>query len=172
MERNSVWESRNHKWVRDGVIDMEVHHPELGWIPYSAHQDDDDTLALFMDGVEAIGPYAGPAPDPVGPSLEELRAKTSIRKSDLLYQLHKPLGLITADDAMAAVVSGKIPPIFEPLLAKMDPDQRLFIELEFAGESRVARSWPVLESFAAAIYGSRGPAVLDALFGIGEMPNG
>lgn len=170
-DRNSVWESRNHVWVRKGVIDMEIKHPEQGWIPFSAHEDDDETLALYMDGVEALGEYTGlPTPQEIE-TLKGLRDKASIRKTDLLFKMHSQLRLISEEDAMAAATSGVIPPIFEPLLEKYTPEQRLYLKMEFAGENRVARTWPVLDTFARAIYGDRADAVLDGLFGIREMPD-
>jgi len=169
-DRNSVYESRDHRWVDPDTIDMDINHPELGWIPYSAREDDEEALALFMDGKAVLGDYTGP-PAPPSLDLQEIRSRTSMRKMDLLFKMHTDLGIISEEDAMAAVTSGVIPPVFNPIMEKYSPQQQLYVKMEFAGENRVARTWQALEVFARAIYGDRADAVLDGLFGIREMPD-
>lgn len=38
---------RNAKQRASGVIDCEIEHHELGWLPYTAREDDDSTLQVY-----------------------------------------------------------------------------------------------------------------------------
>jgi len=56
-------EIKNPQWVDSGstMIDMEINHPEFGWIPFTANPNDVEALgrALYAEAVAgAFGPIA------------------------------------------------------------------------------------------------------------------
>lgn len=61
--RNPVYSLADHS-----MIDMEINHPSLGWIPFSASRNDTEGLSpLFYEAAMAagnIGPYTAPPPPP------------------------------------------------------------------------------------------------------------
>lgn len=159
-------ERRNARWTGPASIDTEVKHPKLGWIPTTLLEGDPEVAELFETVKAELGEYTGPAPAPQI-DLEKARKEASARKVDLLMALHYDLKLISEEEAISAATTGQIPAAFAGLLDGLDPRERLKIRLEFANESRVARTWPILEMFARSIYGEQGPFVLDSLFGVG-----
>ncbi|WP_420959371.1 hypothetical protein [Brucella sp. IR073] len=67
-------EYRNARFVGDGVIDVEVNHPALGWVPFTALVSDIEPfgaeLYYFLLGRSDVAPYVPPPP----PTPDELRA--------------------------------------------------------------------------------------------------
>jgi len=60
---------RNPIYTADGAIDCEIEHPDYGWIPFTAREDDAekhgrDLFAALTDA-GGIAPYVPPEPDPI-----------------------------------------------------------------------------------------------------------
>ena len=68
-------ETRNLIYNEFGTVDMEINHPDHGWIPFTA--DPADSVQLGQDlYAEAIAGDHGPIAAYVGPTAEELLAAT------------------------------------------------------------------------------------------------
>ena len=172
-DRNSIYESRGHHWSSPTTIDMEFNHPAYGWIPTTTAEYDEETLALFLDGLEAIGPNTGEPPPPAQLSEEQLtqaRATKTIGKPELIYALVNDLKLISEEEGLQAAKSGDIPSAFAPIFEAMSPQDKLMAKLKWAGDANLSRNNPLLVTFAQAVYGSNADNILDAIFGIGEAP--
>ena len=50
-----IKEIRNPAYNARGDIDLEINHPEFGWIPYSLHPDDSDNTIDNADLLNLIG---------------------------------------------------------------------------------------------------------------------
>lgn len=60
-------EFRNPQWNRHGTIDVELNHPELGWIPFTASDKDPATAEVYAEALK--GPIEPLAPEVI----EQLR---------------------------------------------------------------------------------------------------
>lgn len=58
---------RNPRYLVDGVIDVEIDHPEFGWIPFGASPNDCEQYGrdLFarIENDGNIAPYVEPTPE-------------------------------------------------------------------------------------------------------------
>lgn len=72
-------EFRDPVFTANGYIDMEINHPDYGWIPFTASPDDTEPhgQVLFDAAQDVAAEYVPPEPAP-GPTLEELRAKAEL----------------------------------------------------------------------------------------------
>lgn len=168
MGNNAVLDLRNPKWFRAGAINAEVNHPRLGWVPITLIEGDEETLAVYMDAVEMIGPYPedGPAIPPDSQLLAGARARASMGKPELLFGLARTLNLISDEEAKAAVKTGEVPSVFSPLLAALPEDERFKLELKWAGDAEISRMNPAIVLMASSLYGEQADQVLDSLFGV------
>jgi hypothetical protein len=79
-------EIRNAKYNELGSIDCEIQHPDYGWIPFTASEDDAEThgKAIFETLKDSAAPYVPPPP----PTEEELQ---SIADRERIAELKKLL---------------------------------------------------------------------------------
>lgn len=74
-------EIRNVKYNKQGTIDCEIDHPELGWIPFTASPDDVEQhgkdIHAFLIESENIAAYVVPAKTTVQIEQELTNAKES-----------------------------------------------------------------------------------------------
>lgn len=157
-------ESRNHKWVSPGVIDMEIHHQTLGWIPYTAVDGDESSQAFFDYAFGLLGPF----PEVFAPVVSETsRAEAALPKADLLFKLARDLKVISDAEAVASAKSGEIPGALAVALSTMADDEQLRAQLSWASAQQIGRLDPLLTRWAGAAYGDASEQVLDSLFGLG-----
>lgn len=75
-------EYRNPTYNAFGTIDLEVNHPEFGWIPFTAAPDDEASKALFtLAAAGEVAPYV-----PYVPSTEELADAARYQRNQLLAE--------------------------------------------------------------------------------------
>ena len=70
-------EFRNAKYFNETIIDCEINHPELGWLPFSCHPEDTGST---VDVVKLYEKLKASNPEPYVPPTEEeiLTEKASI----------------------------------------------------------------------------------------------
>lgn len=75
---------RNPIYIKNGLIDCEIHHSVYGWIPFTCDPNDKgaqfDTAALFAEMKPHAAPYVPPPP----PTTEELAADVRAERNRLL----------------------------------------------------------------------------------------
>lgn len=77
-------ECRNPQYNAQGTIDLELNHPEFGWIPFTASADDSEELGrdLFARAVAGefgpVEPYVAPVPTPEQILAEKKRQRQAI----------------------------------------------------------------------------------------------
>lgn len=130
-------EFRNARYLKDGRIDCEVNHPQLGWIPFTASIDDPDAKGrrVFVSIVEA-GAAEAYTPPPA-PSHDELMSVWREKASCSMLSLQDHLidiGLFEGAEAASQ---------------NIDPKWR--IRWEARGGVDVSRSNPLLDQFAGMI---------------------
>lgn len=83
-------EYRNPKFNRVGTIDVEINHPTLGWIPFTANPADPETLGrvIYATLIKGdVAPYEAPPPVPepvpVKSEVELLREELTRLKTEL-----------------------------------------------------------------------------------------
>lgn len=55
-------EGRAARWIDATTIDLEVRHPEIGWIPYTARQADPEPIGRAIFEAAAAGEFGPIAP--------------------------------------------------------------------------------------------------------------
>jgi len=89
-------QARNPKANSAGSIDLEIEHPTLGWIPFTASPDDTephgrDLYARAVAGtLGPIAPYVPPppAPAPVPQAVSRFQARAALHLAGLLDQVN------------------------------------------------------------------------------------
>lgn len=78
-------EFRNPKFTKEGRIDIELNHPEYGWIPFTADPDDVEQHCrdLYAAALE-VGPAAYEPPPPPVLSNEEMEEIVRAERDRLL----------------------------------------------------------------------------------------
>ena len=61
-------EFRNAKYINETIIDCEINHPELGWLPFSCHPEDTGST---VDVVKLYEKLKASNPEPYVPPTEE-----------------------------------------------------------------------------------------------------
>ena len=97
-----MYKFRNPKYTADGRIDVEIDHPDLGWVPFTIDPSEQPVMQQ-----QALS--AGPAPHvPYVPTLVEKRAESALPFSDLVSALVSA-NVITLAEAKAWAKDGKLP---------------------------------------------------------------
>lgn len=122
---------RNPKHNHFGGIDMEVDHPQFGWIPFTAHPD--DTEARGRDLYEAALPSAAPA-DPV-PEPEVIMPALTPRQ---LWLAALTAG-VTKDSVLQHVDQIE------------DPEEREWLRIELLEANSFMRTHPAIDMLAVMI---------------------
>jgi len=87
-----MMEWKNPVWNGTGGIECEVKHPEFGWIPFTAREDDVEAHGreLFAAMQDVAAPYAPPSPEQLlewereGMIVSRLQAKVALSEAGLL----------------------------------------------------------------------------------------
>ena len=82
-------EYRNPTYNQFGGIDLEVNHPQLGWIPFTASADDPEEYGRNLFAAASAGdvaPYV-PAPAPVPDRVTARQFKLQLLAAGLLDQV-------------------------------------------------------------------------------------
>lgn len=92
---------RNVAFNAQGTIDLEVEHPTLGWIPFTASPDDPEQYGRDLYAAALTGAYgiigAFTPPPPV--TIEQLRARASLTRMEFFTAL-EGIGIYDAVWAM------------------------------------------------------------------------
>ena len=138
-------EIRNPIYTSSGLIDVEINHPKLGWVPFTASPSDPEAHGrVIYDAALAMAPAAYKAPPLPDPAtvLYANRAKQSLSRRQTFIGMHR-MGLITAQEAVAGAKDGTVPAALEPIFAAMpDPDQT-DARITFATFTRAERLDPM-----------------------------
>jgi len=87
-------EYRNPTYNADGTIDVEINHPDYGWIPFTASPDDtephgrqifEDLKAEAAEYVEPEPPE--PQPEPVPQTISRFQARAALHQAGYLAQM-------------------------------------------------------------------------------------
>lgn len=136
--------ARNPIYTADGAVDLELEHPQYGWIPFTASPDDLEAHSreLYARAIAGefgpVAPYVPAPPPPPAPPVVPTRVEMAQARLALLQE-----GLL--DDVEAAMSS-------------MPRDAQ--IEWEF--RSHVVRNSPLVTALAAQLH--LNDTQLDALF--------
>lgn len=68
---------RNPRFTASGAVDVEVEHPEFGWIPFTASPDDPEEhgRTLFHASKDTAAPYVPPPPEQQRAAMPDLTAR-------------------------------------------------------------------------------------------------
>lgn len=82
--------ARNPKHNAAGTVDLEIEHPDYGWIPFTASPNDAAGAELYAQalagGFGPVGPYVAPPVVPPTPAqTEALRSAAYRTESDPLF---------------------------------------------------------------------------------------
>lgn len=144
-------EYRNPEFVRsdNSMIDMEINHPEYGWIPFSATETDIDARsvgpALFQAAFSAAAAFV-PPPEPTDEEKRAAMPNVSARQLRLTL-IRNGFSLSAIDAAIAALPEGQV-------------KDEAVVEWEYAYEFQ--RISPTLNNIAAALGIS--PVQIDAMW--------
>lgn len=88
---------RNPKYNEHGTIDCEIEHPQHGWIPFTADQNDVEQIGRDVYAQAVSGNVAPYTPKPTNPQ-EETQKLAALRRAELnrkkdIDQLWETLGL-------------------------------------------------------------------------------
>lgn len=148
---------RNARLVNDGMIECEIKHASLGWIPFGAIEGED---GLSGEVFAAAAPTATDARDPAA-GLVEARAQMRMSRRQLLIGL-ADMGWITEAEAIAAAGTGAMPAAVETAISVLDPDSQVRARITWAAMSEARRLDPLVALLAAAQ--GVGNAAVDAFF--------
>lgn len=140
-------EYRNARIIWDNLINCEINHPTLGWIPFTANPNDTnaafDVVALHQtmsEDPETI-PWDGQPPPALVPA--------SITRRQCAIQL-MVLGIINGDEAVAMAQNGTPPIAVQTYLDALPTEtERVMAKIDFAA-SNYYRSNPLIDAILAA----------------------
>lgn len=129
MVKSVMMRVKNPRYNASGTVDLEIEHPTLGWIPFTAAPDDPKQHGRDLHA-EAIAEKFGPiaeyvAPQPTAPSVVTMRqARLALANA----------GLLAGVDAFIANMT--------------DPAQKEAAQIEWGYAQTVRRDHPLLIAFA------------------------
>lgn len=135
---------RNARLVRPGVIECEIWHPPLGWLPFAAIEG-----ASGIPG-EVFAAAAATAQDAQDEATElaAARAKMRMSRRQLLIGLRER-GWISEAEAIAAATTGAMPAAVEAAIGALDADARVRARITWAAMSEAQRIDPLVGLLAA-----------------------
>lgn len=154
---------RNPRYLPNGAIDCEIHHPDLGWIPFTASADDIEPHGREIYATaRALGPAAHvPPPEP---SPEDLlaaeRAGMRLTFSQLLIGLVAEGWISEAEGE--AWLAGELPASVITLIATLPTAERFAAKARALRPSEILRTDRLVSALASAE--GKTEAELDAFF--------
>lgn len=136
-------DARNPRFNADGSIDVEVDHPTLGWIPFTARADDVEAYGreIYERALTMLpAPYEAPPPTP--PAVPQVVTRRQARQALLL--------------------AGRLQDVQPAIDAIADPLQRGMVQIEWDDSLEFHRTRPTLLALAQSI--GMTDADLDAMF--------
>lgn len=136
---------RNTAYNQFGTVDVEINHPDFGWIPFTASPDDPEPFGrdLFAEIDHAtVAPYVAPPAPPA--SVPEVISDRQF------FQALAVQGVITEAEALAAVKTGDIPTGMLPLVAALPEEGQFAAEMLLSGATEFKRSLPLTAAFGSA----------------------
>lgn len=89
-----ITEYRNAAYLRNGMINVEINHPEIGWVPFTCSPDDTDSLVDTVQ-LNALILANGDVAAYVPPTQAELDAQKAeevrAERTDLLLDVVDPV---------------------------------------------------------------------------------
>jgi hypothetical protein len=145
-----------HALIVNGVVDaITLTGPQDGWL-----QVPDDVFGGFTQNAD--GTFSPPVVVP--PSIEDIRAGTSIGKGEFCKGLIG-LDVLSADEALYAS-RGNWPTRMDAFLSYLTADQAIAVQIEWATETTINRNNVFVLTLGSWLDGVT-PEILDTLFGIG-----
>lgn len=141
----SLPQIRNARLVRAGMIECEINHASLGWIPYGAAEGADG-LPGAVYAAAAAG--AADARDPQA-DLARQRADMRLSRRQLLIGL-AAMGWVTEAEAVAAATTGATPAAVEAAIAGLAPADQVAARITWAAMSEAQRLDPLVALLATA----------------------
>lgn len=147
---------RNAKAIADGVIDVEVNHPDFGWVPFTAVEGSDDPVvsevwAQIQNGEAGEVAPADPVVTPVPQTITALQFIIWLVAS----------GWITQDEGNAWL-DGTLPQAMNDLLNAIPEEQRFAARARALKSTMIARNDPLITALAAMH--NRSPEEVDQFF--------
>lgn len=134
--QNPVWGN-----VEQSIINMEVEHPELGWIDYTATNGSGETeMQQLWDDAVLAGPAAYSAPPPVVPD------SISFKQMILGFVA---IGWATEAEA-EAWRTGTLPAAIENIIGFMSAGDQLEARLRMTVADRIYRSDNIVDQFGSS----------------------
>lgn len=139
-------EFRNPTYNARGTIDVEINHPTLGWVPFTADPNDTEELGRAIFEEASAGPVA-----PYQPKPEPVPEVISRRQFYEALALPK-YGIITQAEALAAMKSGALPAAIQTIVDGMtDADAKYETEMKLIGAGEFYRSSPLVLVFLVVL---------------------
>ena len=87
------YETRNPQYTAHGSIDCEIHHPTLGWIPFTAAPDDPEEQGrqVFACLKDLATPYLPPPPPTAAEIADAQRARAEAARAQAYAAEADPL---------------------------------------------------------------------------------
>lgn len=139
---------RNPRFNALGSIDCEIEHPALGWLPFTAAEDDPEPMgrAIYAAAVAGeFGPVADHVPAPQAPP----PIPAVISRRQLLIAL-AAAGFISAEEALAAAQTGAVPAAIAGVFELLPEEQALAARITWATMTEVYREDPLISAIVAA----------------------
>lgn len=155
---------RNPKRTRDGKIEVEIEHPEYGWIPYSADPDDPLDIVLREGGNAPLHAVINQSGRPIAPADPEPPARAPMATSKLA--LIRALRRIQLDGQK--VTSPQQTSAWEAVKAAM-ADAPEEIQEDWQSATRIPRDDPIMNELVATLPWPKGVSpedVIDAAYTI------
>lgn len=133
-------EFRDPRFNVFGTIDVEINHPDHGWVPFTASPDDPEEFGRELHaeaGKGNVAPYIPPPPSP-----EPIPDEISDRQFFQQLAVEKR---ITEAEALAAVATGTIPAAMQALIAQLPADQQFAAKMLVSGATIFRRLHPVAD---------------------------
>ena len=149
-------------------LDVEINHPQHGWIPYTIDPADDDATIdnaalLYLIGADFEAYIAPPQPTEAE-HREALRTAASIGKGKFCMGLIG-LGIIAPSEAVSAA-RGNWPTSMDAFLSYLPADQAIAVQIDWATETTINRNNVFVLTLGSWLDDVT-PEMLDTLFGIG-----
>lgn len=163
MDTGVVMKIRNPIYTKNNLIDCEIEHPALGWIPFTANPNDVEELGrvIFAEAKDIAAPFV---PQDPAELLDMARATASMSRAQFADK-SAGAGWVTEVEAIAWAGGNAIPDFVDAAIAKLPKGKnKRSIRINVMAQPVVRRTdllIPVLMKVKRV-----SPEQMDAFFGI------